>query len=140
MMYRIRLRRSALDRVFGGVCGGIGAPLGISGWWVRAAFGAVMLTAWSFALLLYCLLWIILPAQKLVDIPPMTPPDEDEPPRYAYPEAVLSVGGLSVLVGLVLLAENIGILRAANGGDYLAPFMLGIVGLALLTKALRGRA
>jgi len=136
-VYRIRFRRSAQDRVFGGVCGGAGACLGISSWWIRAVFAILLLTDYSFALLLYALLWLNVPPQRMVDLPPIARPDEPMPRLYSSPEGVLTLGSLAIAIGVVVLAETSGVLRLSGGGDLLAPLMLALIGLSLLLKALR---
>ncbi|MDW8300526.1 MAG: PspC domain-containing protein [Anaerolineae bacterium] len=136
-MYRVRFRRSAQDRVLGGVCGGAGACLGISGWWIRAVFGVLLLTDYLFAILLYLLLWLSVPTQRMVDIPPIGRPSEPAPRLYSSPEGVLTLGSLAIVVGIVVLAETSGVLRLSGGGDLLAPFMVTLIGLTLLLKALR---
>ncbi|PJF35496.1 MAG: hypothetical protein CUN49_10295 [Candidatus Thermofonsia Clade 1 bacterium] len=136
-MYRIRFRRSAQDRVLGGVCGGAGACLGISSWWIRAVFAVLLLTDYSFAVLLYLLLWLSVPPQRMVDIPPPARPDQPKPRLYSSPEGVLTLGSLAIVVGIVTLAETSGVLRLSGGGDLLAPLMLALIGLVLLIKALR---
>ncbi|MFQ3534453.1 MAG: PspC domain-containing protein [Aggregatilineales bacterium] len=139
-MYRVHFRRSAQDRVLGGVCGGAGTCLGISGWWVRAVFGILLLMDYSFALLLYLLLWLNVPPQRMADLPPITRPEEPAPRLYSSPEGVLTLGGLAIAVGLVVLAETSGVLRLVGGSDLLAPLMLALIGLTLLLKALRNRS
>lgn len=136
-MYRVRFRRSAQDRVLGGVCGGAGACLAISGWWLRLVFGILLLTDFAFASLLYVLLWLNVPPQRMVDLPPITRPNEPAPRLYSSPEGVLTLGSLAIAVGVVVLAETSGVLRLSGGGDLLAPLMLALIGLTLLVKALR---
>ncbi len=138
-MYRVHFRRSAQDRVLGGVCGGAGACLRISGWWVRAVFGILLLMDYSFALLLYLLLWLNVPPQRMADLPPITRPEEPAPRLYSSPEGVLTLGGLATAVGLVVLAETSGVLRLVGVSHLLAPLMLALIGLTLLLKALRNR-
>ncbi len=134
-----RLRRSLLDRILGGVCGGIGSHLGISGWWVRLAFVALLLTTGSFGLLLYVLLWLIMPAQGLADLPPLLRPDEAGPLIYARPEGMLLLGALVIIVGTTVLAKETGVLQGI-GGDLLAPVTLLLIGVVVLFKHLRGAA
>lgn len=55
-----RLYRSANDRILGGVCGGIGEYAGIDPTVVRVLW--ILLTLlWGFGLLLYLILWFIVP-------------------------------------------------------------------------------
>lgn len=140
MMYRIRLQRSLIDRMAGGVCGGMGECLNISAWWVRGAFLALALTSFGFAVLLYGLLWVSIPSQRLSDLPPLRRPGEAAPPRYTRPEAILTIGGLAILVGVVILAQTTGVLQSARGGDLLLPIMLLLIGVVILFKQLRGAA
>ncbi len=137
-MTTYRLTRNMLDRVLGGVCSGIGSYLGISGWWVRAAFVALALTSFLFALLLYLLLWMILPSQTLDDLPPILHPGEPRTPRYAQPETMLILGTVAIGVGIIVLVQNTGVLQAPQG-DLLAPGMLLLIGMVLLLKQVRGR-
>lgn len=136
--YRIRLRRSMLDRVLGGVCGGIGECLGISGWWVRAASFALAITSLPFGLLIYALLWVSIPMQRADRLPPLVRPGEAAPARYTQPESVLLLGALAILIGAIALADKTGVLQASGGGDLLPPVMLLLIGLVILFKHLRG--
>ena len=63
-----RLHRSAADRWFGGVCGGLGELTGIPSWSWRILF---VLTAFlhGLGLLMYILLWIFVPVQVAVPRP-----------------------------------------------------------------------
>jgi phage shock protein C len=136
-MTTYRLTRNMLDRVLGGVCGGIGSYLGISGWWVRIAFIALVLTTFSFGVLLYILLWLVIPGQTLADLPPILHPGEPRTPRYARPETMLILGAGAILTGVIVLAQGIGALQSVRG-DLLAPAMLLLIGLVILIKHLRG--
>jgi phage shock protein C len=138
-MTTYRLTRNMLDRVLGGVCGGIGSYLGISGWWVRIAFIALALTTFNFGVLLYILLWLVIPGQTLADLPPILHPGEPRTPRYARPETLLILGAGAILTGVIVLAQGIGALQSARG-DLLAPTMLLLIGLVILIKHLRGAA
>ncbi len=53
------LRRE--DALFAGVAGGLGAFVGISPWWFRALFLLLMLPGGIPGILIYVLLWIIIP-------------------------------------------------------------------------------
>jgi phage shock protein PspC (stress-responsive transcriptional regulator) len=54
------LRRSRTDRWLGGVCGGLAPATGLPAWVCRLAF-ALLLVCGGTGLLLYVLLWILLP-------------------------------------------------------------------------------
>lgn len=55
-----RLSRSGKEKVIGGVCGGIAAHFNIDPAWVRIAF-AISFLIWGAGILVYLLLWILLP-------------------------------------------------------------------------------
>ncbi|MEP7289883.1 MAG: PspC domain-containing protein [Chloroflexota bacterium] len=133
-----RLTRNMLDRVLGGVCGGIGAYLGVSGWWIRLGFIALTLVSLSFGILAYLLLWMLIPGQGLDDLPPI--PQFGQPPvlRYARPETMLILGMGVIIIGAVLLAQSAGLLQGPQG-DLLGPGLLVLIALVLLVKHLRGR-
>lgn len=57
--------RSFNDRMFGGVCGGLGAIFGISAWWFRLAFVVLSLITTGAFVALYILLWWIIPQESL---------------------------------------------------------------------------
>jgi phage shock protein PspC (stress-responsive transcriptional regulator) len=128
---RSRLTRHALDRVLGGVCGGLSATLGVNAWWARIAFAALVLVQPSFGILLYILLWVALPAQTLSDLP--IPAGGTKRPR---PESILLIGILLIIAGVLTLAGNLEILRGVRV-DLLTPVMLLLIGLILLLRQLR---
>jgi phage shock protein C len=55
-------RRSRTDRVFGGVCGGLGRSTGVESWVWRLLFAALFIFAGA-GLLIYILLWIFAPSE-----------------------------------------------------------------------------
>lgn len=58
-----RLFRNPDDRILGGVCGGVGAYLGIDPLWMRLAM-AILFFGFGTGFLVYLLLWIIIPEAK----------------------------------------------------------------------------
>jgi phage shock protein PspC (stress-responsive transcriptional regulator) len=128
---RSRLTRSGLDRVLGGVCGGLTAPLGVGAWWARILFIALTIVQPGYGILLYVLLWVALPAQTLADLPP--PSGGAKRPR---PEAILIVGILSIIVGVLTLVSNLDVLRGTRG-DLIPPTLLFLIGLILFIRQLR---
>ena len=58
-----QLRRSRTDRVFAGVCGGLGQFFGLSSFWFRIAFLIALIPGGVPGLLLYFLMWIIVPSE-----------------------------------------------------------------------------
>jgi phage shock protein PspC (stress-responsive transcriptional regulator) len=55
------LRRSRGNRWIGGVCGGLGEFFGIGAGWFRLAFVIALIPGGIPGLLLYALLWIVVP-------------------------------------------------------------------------------
>lgn len=126
-----RLARSLTDRTLGGVCGGLGAYVGVGPWWVRALFVILGVFTAGTGLLLYVALWLILPPQSLADMP-AGPPDAA---RVSRPEIVVLIGAVVIGMGLVVLARNLGMLSAKNGDTFL-PLAVILFGLVFLAKQL----
>jgi phage shock protein PspC (stress-responsive transcriptional regulator) len=55
------LRRSRTDRMLGGVCGGLGAELGIDPLLLRIALVVATVLGFGLAAVLYVVLWIMVP-------------------------------------------------------------------------------
>jgi phage shock protein PspC (stress-responsive transcriptional regulator) len=127
-----RLSRSLTDRVLGGVCGGLGTSIGISAWWVRAAFVILILFTAGTGALIYVALWFMIPPESLADIPTdMTRITK----RSARPEAMIVIGVGAITMGLIVLARNVGLLSSGNGDAFL-PLAVMFFGLTLLVKQL----
>ncbi len=60
---RAPLRRSRSNRVLFGVCGGLGEFFGISALWFRLAFLLALIPGGVPGILIYLLLWIIIPSE-----------------------------------------------------------------------------
>lgn len=58
-----KLRRSRRNRVFFGVCGGLGEFFGISPIWFRLAFLIALIPGGVPGILAYLLLWIVIPSE-----------------------------------------------------------------------------
>jgi phage shock protein C len=130
MRRRPRLTRSLIDRVFGGVCGGLGSYLAINTWWVRALFVLLTVATFGFSIIVYVVLWFVLPEQTLTDIALM----EDE--RRTRPETLILIGTGVILTGVIVLALNLGVFDEI-GLESLLPFAIILVGLTLLAQQLR---
>ncbi len=127
-----RLTRSLTDRILGGVCGGLGGYLGVDAWWVRVTFIVLGLFTAGTGILIYLALWYILPPQTLADIPR---DDSAWRRRMANPETVILIGGGVIVMGLVVLARNLGVLSGENGDAFL-PLAVIVFGFMLLVKQL----
>jgi phage shock protein C len=55
------LRRSRRSRVIAGVCGGLAEFFGISAFWFRLAFLIALIPGGIPGILLYLLLWLVIP-------------------------------------------------------------------------------
>jgi phage shock protein C len=77
-----KMYRSRTNRVFGGVCAGIGCYLGIDPTIVRLIFIALFLT-FGVGPLVYLILWIIMPLEPgipgVLDVTPLDAIPEDQP-------------------------------------------------------------
>jgi phage shock protein C len=58
------LRRSRRDRIVAGVCGGLGEFFGISAFWFRLALVIAFIPGGVPGLLIYYLLWIMIPNES----------------------------------------------------------------------------
>jgi phage shock protein C len=56
------LRRSRRNRIFAGVCGGLGEFFGLSAFWFRLAFLIALIPGGIPGLLVYLIAWIIIPS------------------------------------------------------------------------------
>jgi phage shock protein C len=126
-----RLTRSLTDRVLGGVCGGLGSYVGINPWWVRGLFIILGIFTAGTGILIYLALWYILPPETLADITV----DADPHHRATNPETMILIGGVVIVMGLVVLARNLGILSSENGDAFL-PLVVILFGMTLLIKQL----
>ena len=56
------LRRSRSNRIFAGVCGGLGEFFDVSAFWFRLAFLIALIPGGVPGLLVYIILWLVMPA------------------------------------------------------------------------------
>jgi len=59
--------RSFNERVFGGVCGGLAAALRVNAWLVRMLFVLLTLLSLGAFVVVYVVLWWVVPAQSFVE-------------------------------------------------------------------------
>lgn len=95
-----RLQRSVRDRVFSGVCGGMGEYFGISSVLVRLAFVFWGLASFGMAVLLYLICAFIIPEGD-------SDSDVIYSDSYKTDNGKQLVGIALILVGIVLLAKKI---------------------------------
>jgi phage shock protein PspC (stress-responsive transcriptional regulator) len=122
-----RVARSLTDRVFGGVCGGLGGYLGLNAWWARLAF--IVLTPLSGGVvgLLYLILWWTMGVN-------LTPGVPNEGRDLG---TLLLVALMIAMTGAVILARGAGILTGPGGADLFWPAMVALAGAALLWQQVR---
>ena len=95
--------RSRSDRVIAGVCGGVGARLGIDTTIVRIAFVALAL-AWI-GVPLYVLAWILLPQAAI----PEATTERTSPTPAARTATRRAAGMALIVIGTVLLVRHLGL-------------------------------
>ncbi len=135
-----RLYRSRKERMVAGVAGGLGPYLGIDPVFVRLFFILLALTSAGWGLMLYVLLWVVLPeeAPGLDVIDPLTgqPAAGVRYRRLDARERGLLLGGTLVALGLVFLARELG-LWWWMGLHRLWPLLLIAAGVVLLIDRTR---
>ena len=73
------LIRPSQDRVLGGVCAGLGRRFGIGAWTARLLFVLLLMVIPGSQILIYPVLWILMPSEENVRMPATQVP--------AYPAA-----------------------------------------------------
>ena len=133
-----RLYRSRSERVIAGVAGGLGQYLGIDPVILRVLLVVLALVTGT-GVLLYVVLWILVPLE-----PAGAPAGSPESQRRYRPlgsqERGLVFGGALVLLGLLLLARELGFLWWWIGWRHVMPLLLVAAGVALLIRCARSQA
>jgi phage shock protein C len=151
-----RLTRSRSDAMIAGVCSGLGKYLGIEATLVRLFFVLLSLTSSGIGLLLYILLWIVLPLEdqprdtsfgetvhtgslEIADQARAMGDELRHLVRSPNPRAGLIVGLALIVLGLVFLLENLNLpwLNWVDT-DVIWPILLIMGGGALLIRHFRG--
>lgn len=151
-----RLYRSRSDALLGGVCGGIGEHLGVDPNLVRVVF-AVLAVASGVGILLYIILWLIIPREGGPAGPPKdavrSGAEEIADRAKEFGEEVrtavarrdtslaVAVAAILIFLGVSLLLRNLGFgwawwLRFG----ILWPLVLVAIGAALLWRLMRGNS
>jgi phage shock protein C len=69
------LVRPREGRIFGGVCAGLGRRFGIAPWTARVLFVLLLMVVPGSQILIYPVLWILMPSEETVRVqPPQAPP------------------------------------------------------------------
>lgn len=115
-----RLRRSGRDRIFAGVCGGIAEYLRVDATLVRALFVLAAFVG-GLGLLLYLVLWLLMPADGAPGAAELVPGRGREVVAYAL-----------IAIGVVWLFSNLGLLHLE--WRWALPLLLIALGAALLAR------
>ncbi len=152
------LYRSRNDSMIGGVCGGLGQYLGIDPTFVRLFFVLLALAGNGIGVLIYLLLWIILPldqprrkqneplsanvragSEEIADHARAMGEDIKNIVRHPHPNASLFIGSALIILGGFYLLDRLQVewLRWLNY-DLVWPLLLIIAGLAILLRRSKG--
>lgn len=138
-----RLYRSEKNKVLGGVCGGLGEMFDIDPSIVRLIF-ILMFVFGGSGLLIYLLLWLIIPSEGQGSASHETVKkgvDEMRGRAHEFAEKFRSrekggnrsfVGWVLLLLGILFLTNSLGI---ASHFDFFFPFIFIIVGLFMIYQA-----
>ncbi len=117
--------RSFTNRVFGGVCGGLGDRFHMNPWWVRGLFILLTLLSAGAIGLLYVLLWWTLPVETLAQ-------------SRRYTTGWLWFLLLVVVVGAAWIGRDMGWLQSPTGESLYGPGMLLVSSSVFFWRQLRG--
>lgn len=124
-----RLYRIKRDRVIAGIAGGLGDYFGFDPVWFRIGFVVLTLTGGS-GLLIYLVLWLVIPEAPEGYVPP------DRPVAASMPAAAM-IGAVLIAVGGVALLNMV----IPQAGRFMWPLALVVVGLILVLGGVnRGRS
>jgi phage shock protein C len=151
-----KLYRSRTDSMIAGVCGGLSRYLRINSTLVRLFFVLLGLAGNGIGVLIYLLLWIIIPlegqrndadlsetvrsgSQEIAERTRQMGDELREMVRHPNPQAGLIIGSALILIGLVFLLQNLGLPWLAwLDFDVLWPVLLIVGGAGLLLRHFRG--
>ena len=80
-MYREGLVRPVEGRVLGGVCAGLGRRFGLEPWPARILFILILMLVPGSQLLVYPVLWVLMPSESMQAAQPTYPPAPPVPPQ-----------------------------------------------------------
>ncbi len=114
--------RSFTNRVFGGVCGGLGETFRLNPWLLRAVFIVLSVLSSGLVAVLYVLLWWVMPQDTLTIRGRM---------RFFR---VLFILALATLTAAGWIGHDRGLLQGPDGQDLLAPGVLFAVSVVFLLR------
>jgi phage shock protein PspC (stress-responsive transcriptional regulator) len=151
-----RIFRQRQGAMIAGVCSGLGLYLGIDPAWVRIFFILLAFAGNGIGVLIYFLLWIILPledqkkdatfsdtvqtsSQEIADHARQVGQELRDMVRQPDSRAGVVIGAALILIGVFYLLQNLNLpwLRWFNF-DVLWPALLIVGGIALLLRRARG--
>jgi phage shock protein PspC (stress-responsive transcriptional regulator) len=117
--------RSFTDRVFGGVCGGLGAVFPLNAWWFRVLFLVMSIVSMGAFAALYLLLWWIVPQESLA-----------QRRRGSSGRLLLAILLTVLTVGGWVASLN-GVLLSPSGTDLYWPIILMALGVVFFLRQVR---
>lgn len=117
--------RSFTDRVFGGVCGGLGAILPLNAWTFRVVFAVLAVISLGVFAALYLLLWWIIPQESLTER------------RRGGSGRLLLVIVLTLVTLIIWLGSITGSLNSTTGQNLLWPIIIAALGVTFFLKQVR---
>lgn len=151
-----RLYRSRQDAMISGVCGGLGQYLGVSSLYVRLFFLLLALGGSGLGLLVYILLWIVMPlegpgrepslqetvhqgSQEIFNQALAMRDDLRRIMRQPNPQIGVLLGSTLVILGSIYFIRELHLpwLNWLNF-NLLGPFLLIVAGFALLFRRAKG--
>jgi phage shock protein C len=138
---RNKLYRSTTDKMIGGVCGGLSQYLGIDSTLVRLFF-ALFALADGVGILLYVILWIVIPERPAVtgeDEVEWTAVADESTSPVARTQANQIAGAALLIMGAYFLLRNLNLfwMQWIDFGQ-MWPLLLILAGGALLWRQARG--
>jgi phage shock protein C len=139
-----RLYRPRRDQVVGGVCSGLGLYFGIDPAIVRLVF-VILAVAGGAGVPLYIVLWLVMPAEDRLGAAPQSVVQENAAemgqrvadrgtwtnvPRERTIWAAIGF----IVLGILLLINNV---FGLSLGDFLFPVVLIVLGIILVTQAMK---
>ena len=118
--------RSFTDRVFGGVCGGLGALLPVNPWVFRIIFVILALVTLGAFAALYLLLWWLIPQELLVGR------------QRGGAGLLLVVILLTIVTAVAWVLDMTGNLQGPSGQGLFWPGMLLALSVVFFLKQVRG--